>query len=104
MRKIDQKPKCKDYSDVSSFLKDYRRYLSKSNPDEFSQSAVSKATGLGTPQFLCNIENGRHQPPVDAAIKLAQYYGVSSAAIHELFMKVYEKQLVEKIKQAKEIV
>lgn len=41
-----------------------------------SQSALAKETGISQ-QKISYYENGRHSPPIEDCIKLADFYGIS---------------------------
>lgn len=43
---------------------------------EITQSAVAKATGISQPK-LSYYESGKHLPPIDDCILLADFYGIS---------------------------
>ncbi|MDE7453127.1 MAG: helix-turn-helix domain-containing protein [Clostridia bacterium] len=42
----------------------------------FTQSAVSKATGISQPK-LSYFESGKHLPLIDDCIRLADFYGIT---------------------------
>jgi transcriptional regulator with XRE-family HTH domain len=88
-----QKLNYKKYTSVNTFLRDYRLALAAENPKKFSQAAVAKTLKIGTPQFLSHIETGKHSPPVDVAVKLANYYRIDRKIIYELLLAEREREL-----------
>ena len=42
----------------------------------YTQSALAKGTGISQ-QKISYYENGKHSPPIDDCIKLADFYGIT---------------------------
>lgn len=69
-------------NNIANMLKEHRE------SNSISQLQLSKATGISQPR-ISYYESGKHSPPIEDCIKLADFYGIT---LDELVGRDYERR------------